>query len=86
MRSEHCIDTIRPPSYRPLPLDVAAATWFALRRLNYHLGRAVDRLLLWVERSGQRHQLAELNQHMLRDIGLTRADVIAEATKPFWRP
>jgi uncharacterized protein YjiS (DUF1127 family) len=85
MRSEHCIDTIRPPSYRPLRVDVAAATWFAARRLGYHLGRGCDRLLGWAERARERHRLAELNDHMLRDIGLSRVDVMAEATKPFWR-
>ena len=64
---------------------VAAAIWFGLRRVGFHLGRGIDRLLVWVERAGQRHRLAELNDHMLRDIGLSRADVLAEATKPFWR-
>ncbi|MGH6903812.1 MAG: DUF1127 domain-containing protein [Geminicoccaceae bacterium] len=30
--------------------------------------------------------MAQLSDHMLRDIGLTRADAWAEADKPFWRP
>jgi uncharacterized protein YjiS (DUF1127 family) len=85
MHSEHCIGTIRPPSYRPFRIDVAAVIWFALRRLGYQLGRGIDRLLLWTERAGQRRELEELNDHMLRDIGLSRADVMAEATKPFWQ-
>jgi uncharacterized protein YjiS (DUF1127 family) len=58
---------------------------FALRRLGDHLGRGAGLLLLWAERRDQRHRLAELNDRMLRDIGLSRADVMAEATKPFWR-
>ena len=33
----------------------------------------------------QRRHLQFLSDHMLRDIGLTRADVRAEASKPFWR-
>ena len=49
------------------------------------LGRAVDLLLLWQQRARDRRQLASLSDHMLRDIGLTRADVFAEASKPFWR-
>jgi uncharacterized protein YjiS (DUF1127 family) len=49
------------------------------------LERAADLLLTWQERAQQRHQLETLNDHMLRDIGLTRADVMAEATKPFWQ-
>ncbi len=48
--------------------------------------RAVDLLLIWQQRSRDRQQLQSLSDHMLRDIGLTRADVFAEASKPFWRP
>lgn len=47
--------------------------------------RAVDLLLTWHERARQRRHLQSLSDHMLRDIGLTRADVLAEASKPFWR-
>jgi uncharacterized protein YjiS (DUF1127 family) len=47
--------------------------------------RAVDLLLAWHERARQRRHLQSLSDHMLRDIGLTRADVFAEASKPFWR-
>jgi uncharacterized protein YjiS (DUF1127 family) len=50
------------------------------------VGRAIDLLLIWQQRSRDRRQLESLSDHMLRDIGLTRADVYAEASKPFWRP
>ncbi len=46
--------------------------------------RALDTLLLWQERSRQRHALAQLSDRMLRDIGISRADVAAECAKPFW--
>jgi uncharacterized protein YjiS (DUF1127 family) len=46
--------------------------------------RVAELLLTWHERSRQRHQLQCLSDHMLRDIGLSRADVLAETTKPFW--
>ena len=49
------------------------------------LDRLVQRLLLWHERARQRRHLQDLSDHMLRDIGLSRADVLAEAYKPFWR-
>ena len=49
------------------------------------LRRAADLLLIWHERARQRRQLLSLNDHMLRDLGLTRADVMAESSKPFWR-
>jgi uncharacterized protein YjiS (DUF1127 family) len=50
------------------------------------LARAIDLLLIWQQRARDRRQLESLSDHMLRDIGLTRADVFAEAAKPFWRP
>jgi uncharacterized protein YjiS (DUF1127 family) len=49
------------------------------------VGRAVDLVLIWHERARQRRQLRSLSTHMLRDIGLSRADVEGEASKPFWR-
>jgi len=36
-------------------------------------------------RSLQRRHLFTLSEHQLRDIGLTRDDVVGEARKPFWR-
>jgi uncharacterized protein YjiS (DUF1127 family) len=48
--------------------------------------RLFDRLLTWQERAEQRQYLARLDDWMLRDIGLSRADVASETDKPFWRP
>lgn len=45
----------------------------------------LDTLLDWQERASQRHALRQLDDRMLKDIGLTRADTEAEAAKPFWR-
>ena len=39
----------------------------------------------WRERSRQRNALLELSDYMLCDIGLSRAEAIHEAEKPFWR-
>jgi uncharacterized protein YjiS (DUF1127 family) len=47
--------------------------------------RAVDVVLVWHQRARQRRQLLELSDQMLRDIGISRADAIGEADKPFWR-
>jgi uncharacterized protein YjiS (DUF1127 family) len=38
----------------------------------------------WFDRSRQRRALAELDDRLLRDIGLTRAQAEREAAKPFW--
>ncbi len=43
-------------------------------------------LLLWQERACQRHQLAEMSDHLLKDMGITRASAEHESAKPFWRP
>lgn len=48
--------------------------------------RLITLLLTWQQRARDRRQLESLSDHMLRDIGLSRADVLAEASKPFWRP
>ena len=47
--------------------------------------RAVDVVLTWHERARERRQLMELSDHMLRDIGISRAQAYGEAYKPFWR-
>ena len=62
------------------PRSARTASWSELA------AQVVDLLLVWHERVRQRRQLQGLNDHMLRDIGLGRADVAAESTKPFWRP
>lgn len=50
------------------------------------LAAVVDLVFEWQERAEQRRALAQLDDYMLRDIGLTRADVAAEHAKPFWQP
>ncbi len=42
-------------------------------------------LSTWQERARGRRALASLDDHLLRDIGLSRADVERERVKPFWR-
>ena len=44
-----------------------------------------DGLLALQERAKQRSHLSRLDDHMLRDMGLTRDQVSREAAKPFWR-
>jgi uncharacterized protein YjiS (DUF1127 family) len=52
------------------------------------LKQLTGRLSLWQARIRARRQLRDLCQlddHTLRDIGLTRAAIRYEAEKPFWR-
>ena len=39
----------------------------------------------WIERARQRRALDGLDDHMLRDIGITRVEATREAGKPFWK-
>lgn len=48
--------------------------------------RLADLVLNWAERVRQRRHLAELDDRLLRDIGVSRAEVEAEISRPFWRP
>ena len=47
--------------------------------------KAFALLFDWRTRSRQRLELLKLDDRMLHDIGLTRADVHREAQKHFWR-
>lgn len=39
----------------------------------------------WLERRRQRRALRDLDDHLLRDIGIDRSDALREGRKPFWR-
>jgi uncharacterized protein YjiS (DUF1127 family) len=41
---------------------------------------------IWLERAQARRRLADLDDHMLRDIGLSRSEAEDVAHTPFWRP
>jgi len=47
--------------------------------------RFIDWLGAAMERSRQRQALGALSEYQLHDIGLSRADVAGETSKPFWR-
>ncbi len=55
-----------------------------LKPLNL-VSRVFGRLIVWQERAEQRHALAMLDDRQLKDIGLSRADIVREISKPFWR-
>ncbi len=44
------------------------------------------KMLLWQRRADGRLRLEEADDDLLRDIGVSREDAMAEARKPFWRP
>jgi uncharacterized protein YjiS (DUF1127 family) len=61
-----------------IPRSAATATTAVWRELLALISE-------WNVRSYTRAQAQGLDDRMLRDIGLTRAEVLAEADKPFWQ-
>ena len=49
------------------------------------LGRLADLISVWRQRSRQRRQLHGLSEHMLKDLGISRADVDCETSKRSWQ-
>jgi uncharacterized protein YjiS (DUF1127 family) len=47
---------------------------------------ALTKLRVWWRRHQSRTRLAELDAHMLKDIGVTFAEAEREVNKPFWLP
>lgn len=46
--------------------------------------RVVLTCRMYAARSRQRKQLRYLGEHQLKDMGISRADALVEASKPFW--
>ncbi len=59
------------------------------RDLSHGIGHALHEIVhtmhVWQERARARRQLAELDDHLLRDIGVDRDSLRHEIDKPFWR-
>jgi uncharacterized protein YjiS (DUF1127 family) len=49
------------------------------------LARIAGQYGAWVSITRERRALAELDDRLLRDIGITRYDAAHEVAKPFWR-
>ena len=59
------------PKNARTPINPFAAAWILIA--------------CWIGRARQRRALAELDDKMLQDIGITRYDAARECGKPFWR-
>ena len=44
-----------------------------------------EQLIVWQRDSRSRRELQSLNAYQLKDIGLSRADTLSDAAKPFWK-
>ena len=67
----------------------ASSTQARLYEENSSRSAAIPRTVsLWLDRRRRRRalqDLAERNDHLLADVGLTRAEALREAGKPFWQ-
>lgn len=52
--------------------------WWFYGRTLFAQGRR------WAELARQRRQLATLSDAALKDLGLSRADILTESERPFW--
>lgn len=58
------------------PVDYyPARRWYVLRTIE-----------VWWQRQRERARLAQLDDRMLKDIGLVRGDIDTEINKGFWQP
>lgn len=71
----------RQLSHRPVAL---APTLAQAAATSLRAGTAA--LAAWLRHRRERYLLAGLDDHMLRDLGLTRGDVAREYDRPFWQP
>lgn len=58
------------PRHALSPSALAKAVWRRLKR--------------WQQLAEQRRQLASLSDAALKDLGLSRADILQETERPFW--
>jgi uncharacterized protein YjiS (DUF1127 family) len=79
------------PALVRFPLPTGVPTKAATAATNGHsllfvrlVSRVVCWLIEWRKRAVQRRTLAMLDDHMLKDIGLSRMDVEREISRPFW--
>jgi uncharacterized protein YjiS (DUF1127 family) len=72
----------------PLPRQAAGRQIGRQSASSILVSRWLRTLAAWIDRSHQRRQLgelAELNDYLLKDIGVSREEAMREAEKPFWR-
>jgi uncharacterized protein YjiS (DUF1127 family) len=44
-----------------------------------------DKVTEWRDRARERRWLMEMDERLLKDIGISRSDAYRESRKPFWR-
>ncbi len=65
--------------------DISAAVYGMVQRIEAAAKEVRGTLSTWASRVEERRQLGLLNDHLLKDIGVTRAEVSVEIGKYFWQ-
>ena len=64
--------------YQASPHGTVVLLWTLAETLAHEIRR-------WRDRAETRRALRDLDAHLLKDVGLTRAQALNEAAKPFWK-
>lgn len=67
------------------PSSILSGTQHTVGQATGFLASLIEAPFVWLERVQDRRRLAELDDHLLRDIGISRADAENVAARPFWR-
>ena len=65
--------------------NILTGTQHSVGQATGFLASLIEAPFIWLERAHDRRRLAELDDHMLRDIGISRADADQVASRPFWQ-
>ena len=65
--------------------DISAVVYGMVQRIDAAVKQVRGALSTWVSRAEERRQLGMLSDHLLKDIGITRAEVSLEVNKYFWQ-
>lgn len=66
-------------------LDIAAITYGIVEKFEAFARKIIHTINVWTSRSRERYHLGQMSNHLMQDIGLTRADVALEVNKYFWQ-
>lgn len=77
-----CVQYCLPTSHRNYRFETR---FLSVRSTIQLRTKVVDQIAQWRERARSRYLLQQLDDRMLRDIGLSRSDVERECAKRFWQ-
>ncbi len=66
-------------------LGISEGLYGLVRRIEETTTKVSATLKVWLRRIDDRRQLSHMNDRLLADIGLSRADVAVEIKKNFWQ-